>query len=400
MDSLLIQLQKPIVWHDFLNYKLEKGHLLPREQQQLSEYIKTHQYLPLAQKIIEGGSFSLPQKKLINKLGNKKKRVVYHFADEEVMFLKALSFLLYKYDCKQSPNCYSFRRGCGAHHAIHYLTDQLQKTPMWGYKLDIHNYFNTISIPILLPILQKLTEDDPLLYNFFEQLLNNNQAYFEGQIVEESRGAMAGTPISPFLANIYLTEIDHYFYEHHIIYVRYSDDIIVFAPSYKEILGYKKILLQFLEKYQLIINQNKEKIIEPDEPWEFLGIQCHLGKIDLSESTKRKLKGKIRRKARSLRRWMLYKKASPNQAMKTLIKIFNRKFFEMTNPNDLTWSRWFFPIVNQISGFKEIDAYLQQNIRYINSGRYKKTNYNVRYKTLKELGYRSLVNEYHKFLKK
>ena len=43
----------------------------------------------------------------------------------------------------------------------------------------------------------------------------------------------------------------------------------------------------------------------------------------------------------------------------------------------------------------EIDLYAQDLLRFLISGTHTKSRFNVRYKDLKELGYRSLVNEYY-----
>ena len=396
MVSLLDNLLDPNVWQSFLIYKTEKGYLPKKEAKNLSDFIRDERYLGIAMQMIAGGKLSLPEKILLNKTGSSKKRVVYRFPEDELMVLKMLSFLLYKYDGFQSENCYSFRRHWGAHKAIRYLKESIGKKPVWGFKLDIHDYFNSISVPALLPILKKMLSDDERLYAFLETLLTENKAVFENHILEEERGVMAGTPISPFLANIYLIELDAYFQDRQIVYVRYSDDIILFTESYEDIISFKNVIFGFLQQYKLTVNPEKEKLIPPDEAWEFLGIQYEKGKIDLSEATKKKLKGKIRRKSRSLRRWMLKKDVEPERVMKTIIKIFNRKFFENNSSDDLTWSKWFFPIVNQSKGFKEIDNYLQQNIRYIRTGKYSKANYKVKYEDLKALGYRSLVHEFYK----
>ena len=83
--------------------------------------------------------------------------------------------------------------------------------------------------------------------------------------------------------------------------------------------------------------------------------------------------------------------------MKGLVNRFNRKFFEGDDAETLSWSRWFFPIVNQVDGLREIDHYLQQYVRYLGTGRHCKANYKTDYAQLKRLGYRSLVNEFYKF---
>ena len=40
-----------------------------------------------------------------------------------------------------------------------------------------------------------------------------------------------------------------------------------------------------------------------------------------------------------------------------------------------------------------------ESLRYVNTGKHTKSNYNLRYKELKELGYLSLVNLYYKYKK-
>jgi len=162
-------------------------------------------------------------------------------------------------------------------------------------------------------------------------------------------------------------------------------------------MKYKDHLKHFLDKYKLVANEDKEEIKKPGETWEYLGIEYQNGKVRLSSTTKQKLKGKIRRKARALHRWKLRKNVDDDRTMKVMIRIFNRKFYESGRKHELTWSRWFFPIITDDSGLKEVDTYLQQYIRYISTGRHSKINYKTTYEKLKKLGYRSLVNEYHKF---
>jgi len=396
MESVLYELDKQSAWREYLDYKLEKGHLTKKDIQELTDFIDNKGYENAVHNILNSGKMSIPRKTLINKLGGGK-RIVYSFQDDENMILKLLSYLLYRYDSQQSEGCYSFRKGFGAQKAIQKIINTPDISKMWCYKSDIKDYFNSISVPILLSVLKPVVSDDGLLYEFFCGMLSEDKAVFKDELINENRGVMAGTPTSPFLANIYLKELDSYFTERGVLYSRYSDDIIIFAKTTEELTEYKEVLYGFLSKYELSVNANKEKTTEPGQAWEYLGVEYQNGQIDLSSSSRQKLKGKIKRKARALRRWKLRKNASDDQAMKVMIRIFNRKFFESNNPHDLTWSRWFFPVVTVENGFSEIDSYLQQYIRYIPTGCHGKKNYKTTYGKLKDLGYRSLVNEYYKF---
>ena len=79
-----------------------------------------------------------------------------------------------------------------------------------------------------------------------------------------------------------------------------------------------------------------------------------------------------------------------------MLRVFNNKFFREENTKDLSWSKWYFPVLTTHDTLKEIDNYLLQYIRYLDSGRFTKKNYNIKYDYLKSLGYHSLVNEFYK----
>jgi len=380
---------------DYHQYKTEKGHLSKKEDKTLADFIEQRKYDTVVSCILRGEKFSTPRKILINKISGKK-RIVYSYSNDENMVLKLLAYLLYRYDHVQSPGCYSFRRGFGAKKAIHKFVGTPGISQMWCYKLDIKNYFNSISIPILLSVLEPIIGHDKLLYSFLSKMLSIDEAIYGGEIVRENRGVMAGTPTSPFLANIYLMEVDSFFTEQGFLYARYSDDIIVFTETEDQLMKHRDDLKRFLDKYDLIANEDKEAIVTPGDSWEYLGIEYQNGKVRLSPATIRKVKGKIRRKARALRRWMLRKNVDDSRTMKAMIRVFNRKFYKKGGKHELTWSRWFFPIVTDDDGFREIDNYLQQYIRYIPTGCHGKKNYKTAYRKLKELGYRSLLNEFHK----
>ena len=398
MESIIDLVSEQQTWEDFLAYRLLKGRFNWYEFDEADNFVTKEQYRDVAQRIKRGEGLSVPTRHLVNKMGSGKKRVVYSFQPDEMAVMKAMAFLLYRYDAQLAPNCYSFRRGMTPHDAIRHLVRTIGGRPMWAYKLDIHNYFNSISVPLLLPILRRVLADDCRLYTFFERLLTDGRAYVGEEIVSEERGVMAGTPTSPFLANIYLSEVDRHFADAGVLYARYSDDIILFAPDRASLDRHIGELASFLEKYRLKVNPDKVRVYQPDEPFDFLGFKCKGNDIDIADATRRKMKEKIRRKAHALQRWRSMKGIDGEKAMIALIRHFNRKFFENDDPAALTWSRWFFPVINQTEGLKGIDGYLQYNLRYVATGKHNKANYRIRYARLKELGYQSLVHEFYESL--
>ncbi len=386
-------------WQEFLEYKIKQSNMAKLDEDFLRDFILQKKFLGLCEKILkEEYEFSVPKKMLLNKSGTNKKRVVYTYTNEENIILKFVSFCLFKYDDTMSENCFSFRRNHSVKSAFQYIVSNRDIDKMYGYKVDISNYFNTVDIQKLLPILEETLKDEKL-YRFIKKLLTTDKSVFNGEVICEKRGIMAGTSLSTFLANIYLTDLDKYFYENKIIYARYSDDIIVFAESFEKLNIYKQHIVDKLFEKGLVINTSKEYVFNPHEAWDFLGFEYYDKMIDLSSVTLRKIKGKIRRKARALYRWRIRKEKDTEHTIKVMLRVFNAKFYKSVHTFNLTWCKWFFPVITTTRSLEIIDDYLVQYLRYLSTGKHSKRNYNIKYEKLKELGFRSLVNEFYKFKK-
>ncbi len=395
--SVLEELNSDQVWEEFLQYKLERNHLSNKEQEAWIRFVQKREYREVTQHLMEEDyCFGYPTKIGVNKSGTGKKRIVYSFPEKESMVLKAMAYLLYRYDDRISPNCYSFRRKLTAKDAVMRVLRVKHLDQKYCLKVDISNYFNSIPVEGLIEVLEEIIRDDEPLLQFLKRLFMADQAYDEGTLICEKRGAMAGIPIAPFMANLYLLSVDEAFREMGVDYFRYSDDILVFADSKEQLAEYQAVLVDCIQKKGLCLNPNKVKITGPGEAWEFLGFGYYQGKVDLSQVTKNKLKAKIRRKAKALYRWRKQKDVDFERTARKMIQIFNKKFYDDLDENRFTWSRWFFPVLTTDEGLREMDAYMLQYIRFLSSGRHYKGNYRVGYEEIKNLGYRSLVHEFYK----
>ena len=391
--SLLDSLYDAQTWEEYKQYKISHGHISPRRQKELEEYIRCELYLPTAKDLC----FSPPEKKTINKSGTQKKRVIYMFPPQQTRVLKLLTYLLYKYDGAFCKSCYSFRKGITAKKAMQDIMGLKNKNSCWVMKLDIHNYFNSMPSKKLVKEFERVITDDPRLLDFLTQFFTADVSLSDGHRITEDRGAMAGMPLSAFCANLYLTDLDRLFEKMGVPYFRYSDDILIFAPSRSLAMQYYQIIKQHIENKGLTLNNNKFSLTPPGDPWEFLGFKYHNGEIDLSQTSIDKMKAKIKRKAAAIYRRKCRQGTADDKAAKNLIRTFDRKFFAPANEKDFTWSRWFFPVITTHKGLEEIDRYLVKYIRYTYTGRHYKGNYKISYEHLKSLGLRSLVNEYYKY---
>ena len=110
-----------------------------------------------------------------------------------------------------------------------------------------------------------------------------------------------------------------------------------------------------------------------------------------------KLKAKMRRKARALEKWRRVKGKDGWMAAKAFIKHFNRKLYTSESNSEVNWSWWYFPVITTDQSLKEIDAYMQDCVRYIATGKRTKSRYNFTYDQMKELGLLTLVNQWYRF---
>ncbi|MGM9778978.1 MAG: reverse transcriptase domain-containing protein [Prevotella sp.] len=393
--SIIEELNSASTWEGFLAWRLKKGRFNWHDFESSDDFVASGECFRAVQQILQQGGPGIPSRILINKMGTGKKRVVYCYEKAVMEVLKLIAHLLYRYDHTLASNCFSFRRSITARDAILSIQHKIFDKSLWAYKIDIHDYFNSISIQTLLPILKEVLSNDAPIYHFFEKMLTNPLVREGDNVVNDEHGVLAGTPTAPFFANIYLKEMDYFFEKENVIYARYSDDIILFAPDRDTLNNHIATINGFLEKYKLKPNPDKERLYAPGQPFDYLGYKCHGYKIGLADATILKMKGKISRKARAFYRWQSQKQKKPEDAMKAIIQYFNGKFFDSENTEQLNWSRWFFPVINDVSGLREIDHYFQQNIRYVATGKHNGANYRIRYHKLRMYGYRSLVSEYY-----
>ena len=395
--SLLDYLSDQSVWIGFYEKKADLDFVREGELKDFFQFVRQERYIPVLERIRNGEGFSIPVKKYIAKEASDKKRVVYTLPEDETMVLRLLTWLMIReYDGVFSEGLYSFRPQVSVRHAFLRLTKHQNIGQMYSYKLDVSNYFNSIDVPILLPVLKDLFSEDPTLYSLFEQMLSDPSAIENGRTLQEKKGAMAGLPTSVFFANLYLASLDRMFEQMpDVIYCRYSDDIIVFAPSLATLEMAKSLLHEHLTAMHLSVNPSKVVQTAPGEKWTFLGFSYHDGEIDVCAHSVRKLKSKMRRKARALIRWKHAKGKDDWMAARAFVKYFNKRLYTSEDPHEINWSRWYFPLITTDRSLKVLDAYMQDCIRYIVTESRTKSRYNFRYEQIKDLGYRSLVHEWY-----
>lgn len=399
--SLLDMLSDEKVWIDFYERKVDPIYFRISDAQVLFKFIREKRYVPIVDRILKGEGLSIPLKNRIAKSGTSKKRIVYSLPEDETIVLKLLTWLMIrKYDCFFADNLYSFRPRYGAVDALKRLTSNQKISQCYSYKLDVRNYFNSIDVELLLPVLKQLFDDDKPLYDFIVSQLSDPHAIDNGEIIEEPKGVMAGMPYAGFFANVFLTKLDREFEANNdVVYCRYSDDIIIFVEDKDALEIAKEHLRNTLVELHLEVNPDKVIETAPNQPWSFLGFECNGRQIDVSRISIDKLKAKMRRKARALERWKRTKGKDGWMAARAFIKHFNKKLYTSEINSEVNWSWWYFPLITTEKSLKEIDAYMQDCVRFVATGSRTKSRFNFTYEQMKEQGLQSLVNRWFTYKK-
>ena len=221
------------------------------------------------------------------KIYDPKERVVCAAAFQERVLHHALMNICGSYFEQQMiATTYANRIGKGAYKALE-LAHKSMGQYKYVAKLDVRKYFDSISHDVLKKQLCRIYKD--------LRLLDVWDSIIESYSVTEGRGLPIGNLTSQYLANFYLSGLDHYAKEQlqMPVYIRYMDDILLMMndmsllkTAVKEIGHYADTHLQLTLK-EPIIQRTSERM-------DFLGYSLCGRKIGLSYRSKRRFESKFR----------------------------------------------------------------------------------------------------------
>ena len=171
---------------------------------------------------------------------------------------------------------YAYRRGRGVDRAVARILQLRDRGFVHVLDADIEAYFDSVSHSLLLKLLAADEACAP-----FEGLLRNwvKAEQWDGQNVERiKRGIPQGSPISPLLANFFLTPLDRALEESGCHLIRYADDMLALASTRAEAEKALEIATKELVKLGLRLNQTKTRVVSFEEGFRFLGVEFGSGR--------------------------------------------------------------------------------------------------------------------------
>jgi hypothetical protein len=205
-------------------------------------------------------------------------RVVHH----AVMNICAIDF-----DNRQIPYSYACRKNRGTFAAVEQAA-VYQKKYQWFLKLDVRKYFDSIDHEILFEKLQGMYKDKHLL-NLFRKIIDS---YHAG----DGTGVPIGNLTSQYFANHYLSFADRQAVEQLRIpaYVRYMDDMLLWANDKSELLEKGKQFTRFIREHlKMELKPFVYNKVEHGLP--ALGFLLYPNRIRLNKRSRQRFSTKLRR---------------------------------------------------------------------------------------------------------
>ncbi len=172
-------------------------------------------------------------------------RVVYHAVCNIIEPIIDKIFIFDSYAC---------RKGKGLHSAITRAQSFCRKNKYY-LKMDISKYFDSIDHLTLKKLLRTKFKDERLL-NLIDKITDS---YKSEKISENKCGISIGNLTSQLFANFYLNTFDHWIKEEKRIagYIRYMDDIVIFADDIEELKTLKIEIIEYLQNKLLLTVKEK-----------------------------------------------------------------------------------------------------------------------------------------------
>lgn len=221
-------------------------------------------------------------------------RTIYSYLWRDNIKLKFLNEYLYsEFGHLISDRVFSYKSGVSVGDAIRDVFTNYN-SERYLVKLDLKDYFTSIGLDLLKPLLDKVQVPVEMQENIF------NNKFVDKEFVEYEGclGMIQGNPISAFISNAFLYTFDNLMSEKYEYYIRYSDDLLIEVPENIT----PEILLDTVSEilksdFNLCVNPKKVEIIEPHSTFKFLGCNISPKAVTLSKAKEDALFEKIKKKA-------------------------------------------------------------------------------------------------------
>lgn len=204
---------------------------------------------------------------------------------------------------------YACRVGKGTHRAINKAYEYVNKEA-WVLKMDLQKYFFTIDHALLLAQLRRKIRDKAvlsLIQNLLATYHSDDRYYFPSPnddlfSIQRPRGLPIGNLTSQWFANYFLNGLDHKMTQHPKVkgYVRYMDDLAIFASEKQDLVAIKETVLDALAALRLHAHPQKTQIFPAKNGFPFLGFVLKPHHKRIKRENLKRFKARLARQQKAL----------------------------------------------------------------------------------------------------
>ena len=231
--------------------------------QALPDYLKVH-WLEIKERLLQGRYSPQPVRQVAipKPNGSGVRQLCIPTVLDRLIQQAILQVLQAKWDRTFSEHSYGFRPRRSAHQAVSQAQTYLKTGYEWVVDIDLEKFFDQVNHDRLLSALSQRISDARVL-----QLI---RAYLKAGVLENglvsprTRGAAQGGPLSPFLSNVVLDELDKELEKRGHPFVRYGDDCNIYVRSQRAGERVMASISRFItQRLQLKINLSKSAVARP-----------------------------------------------------------------------------------------------------------------------------------------
>lgn len=262
---------------------------------------------------------------------------------------------------------YGFRPKRSAHDALRKSKEYANQGYTYVVDMDLEKFFDTVNQSKMIEILSRTIKDGRVISLIHKYLKAG--AVNRGRFEETEIGLIQGGNVSPLCSNVILNELDHELERRGIKFVRYADDIILFAKTKRSAQRIREHIVPFIEG-RLLLRVNREKtVVAYIGKVKFLGYGFYPSKDGIKLRVHAKSVSKMKAKVKELT-------ARSNALGYERLKLKLKQFIT-------GWVNYF-KLADMKKMLEATDKWLRRRIRMYIWKRWKKIR--TRYAMLKKLG--------------
>ncbi len=234
----------------------------------------------LRKEALAGGYLALPLRKLVigkNQDFTKTRTLLVPTVRDRVLQTAAATCLSRSFEEEFFDSSFGYRPHRGVDRAIARIIQLRDRGFIWVVDADIKSYFDSVSHQSLLHLLERDESAVPFLPLLRQWIEGVSWDGHELSLVR--RGIPQGSPISPVLANRFLTPVDQVLEESDSHPIRYADDFLLLCRTESAAeKTYRDAALLF-RQHGLELSREKTRITSFSQGFTFLGVAFRGGDV-------------------------------------------------------------------------------------------------------------------------